>query len=97
MGRLGNNMGRQPTASLAATGTEDSAPMVRSTGSTSCGKAQHVADTSPYDENADPTTLPIDENSLVSTASRHPVRSVTILCNNAAPLAQLAEQLTLNQ
>lgn len=37
------------------------------------------------------------ENPRISTASRDPVRSIAIPCYNAAPFAQLAEQMTLNQ
>jgi hypothetical protein len=82
---------------LAAAGTEDAAPEARSAGRSSCDTKRYVDDTTPYDENAARATLPLAANALDLTALYDAVPSGTMLCDSFAPLAQLAEQLTLNQ
>jgi hypothetical protein len=96
IGRLESIMGRA-SEQLAATGTDDPAPNARSARRSSWGTKQYVDGTTSYDENAEPATLPLTENTSNSTARCEPVPSGTMPCLPKAPLAQLAEQLTLNQ
>ena len=61
------------------------------------GANQCVAGATQCDEEAEPTTLSLSKNALDSAARCDVVQSSTMLCCPFAPLAQLAEQLTLNQ
>ncbi len=82
-----------PVDALAPTGTDEARSSWRSSrrakrcveGATRCEET----DSSPTD--------PIDENGCISRAGSGPVRHSTMRGLPWAPLAQLAEQLTLNQ
>lgn len=82
---------------LAATGTYDMAPEARSARRSSWDAKRCVDGATQCDEAADSPNLPSRENPLNSATGCDPMLSGTIPCYPLAPLAQLAEQLTLNQ
>jgi hypothetical protein len=87
---------------IRATGTDDLG-ILEDGGEQSAAHAQRTARetgqsvATPCDQPAQPPILQISQNPDKTGASCDPVPSATMPCINTAPLAQLAERLTLNQ
>ena len=82
---------------LAATGPEDNTPELCSARSSSGGAAQYILGATPCNDEAEAITLSMSKNTKKLAARCDPMPSGTMLCDPFASLAQLAEQLTLNQ
>jgi hypothetical protein len=94
--RLPTLMGHYGEA-LAAAGTENAAPNRRSAGRSSEDAKRCAVDATRCDEGDELSTAKLTQKPGKSAAFRETVKSGTMLCYPFAPLAQLAEQLTLNQ
>jgi hypothetical protein len=87
---------------IRATGTDDLA-ILEDDSEPSAAHVQRAAretgqtGATPCDQPAQPPILQISQNPDKTGASCDPVPSATIPCTPMAPLAQLAERLTLNQ